>query len=358
MTNISRRAFTLAAGGALACATLSASVHAAGVKHNAASPDPLHFLDPELRDAARAVQGMGPSGGFNERTLAVARANSPQIGEPLLPDVPVSGRRIPGGLRMPDVTIYVVNSDPKTFRPGILHTHGGGYILGSAKFEVPYLQQLARELDCVVVSVEYRLAPETTYRGSIEDNYCALVWTYANASELGIDRARIAVLGESAGGGHAALLAQTTRDRGEVPLVLQALIYPMLDDRTGTTRNVPAPIGTIGWNAASNRFGWQSFLGQKPGGRTMPKGAVPAREDNLSGLAPAFVGVGAVDLFVNENIEYARRLIEAAIPTELLVVPAAFHAFDRAAPNASVSKMFMKAKLNALRRAFGQPVRS
>ncbi len=357
MTDISRRTFAIAAGGALAWATLGTSAHAIAQQAAGSSSDAFSFLDPELRETARQIQKMGPQGGFNAETLAKFRSNPPPDRQPQVPGVPSSERHIPGRNGMPDVTVYVVNSDPKMSRPAILHTHGGGYILGSAKSEVPYLQEMARELDCVIVTVDYRLAPETTYKGSIEDNYTALAWTYANASELGIDRTRIALLGESAGGGHAALLAQVARDRGEVPLVLQGLIYPMLDDRTGSTRKVPSPIGTIGWNAVSNAFGWQAFLGQKPGGATAPKGAVPAREENLKGLAPAFIAVGAVDLFVNEDIDYARRLVDAIIPTELLVVPGAFHGFDRAAPDAGVSKMFTKAKLNAFRRAFGQPVK-
>jgi acetyl esterase/lipase len=320
--------------------------------------DPFSFLDPELREAAHKIQSIGPQGGFDAKTLAYARAHAPPLLESLLPQVPVAHRRIPGRGGMPDVTVHIINSDPNSPRPGILHTHGGGFILGSAEFEVPYLQRLAQELDCIVVTVEYRLAPETTYQGSIEDNYTALSWAHANAREIGLDRARIALLGESAGGGHAALLAQAARDRGEVPLVMQALIYPMLDDRTGTTHNMPAPIGSIGWNAAANRFGWQAFLGHRPGGPTAPKGAVPARVENLKGLAPAFIGVGAIDLFVSEDIEYARRLIEATVPTELFVIPGAFHGFDRVAPEATVSKLFTTAKLNALRRAFGQPVKT
>jgi acetyl esterase/lipase len=355
MTDMSRRTFTLAAGGALACAAFGASVQAMTQQQDAAA-ESLHFLDPELREGARLVQKTGPREGFNEKTLAAARASTPSSSESLVAQIPVSERRIPGRRGMPDVTTYLVNSDPNVMRPAILHTHGGGYILGSAKSDVPYLQNMARELDCVIVTVEYRLAPEATYRDSTEDTYTALAWSYANASQIGIDRTRIALLGESAGGGHAALLAQKARDRGEVPLVLQGLIYPMLDDRTGTTRKVAAPIGTIGWNAASNHFGWRSFLGREPGGTKMPKGAVPAREENLAGLAPAFIGVGAVDLFVHEDIEYARRLIDAAVPAELLVVPAAFHAFDFVVPNASVAKVFTKAKLNAFRRAFGQVI--
>jgi acetyl esterase/lipase len=340
----------------MACAPIGAVVAEALHSAHSSPSDSLLFLDPELRDPALRIQASGPAEGFNKAVLAKIRSQPAPASAPRLPQVPVTMRAVPGRQGSPDVTVFVINSDPRSPRPVILHTHGGGYILGSAESEVPYLQKTAELLDCVVVTVEYRLAPETTYRGSIEDNYAALQWVHANAEALGVDRSRVALMGESAGGGHAALLAQVTRDRGEIPLVLQALIYPMLDDRTGTTVKVPAPIGTVGWNAASNRFGWASFLGQAPGGSVAPRGAVPAREATLRGLAPAFIGVGAVDLFVAEDIAYARRLIEAAVPTELLVVPGAFHGFDRAAPEAAVSRAFTKAKLNALRAAFGRPV--
>jgi acetyl esterase/lipase len=213
---------------------------------------------------------------------------------------------------------------------------------------------MAQELDCIIVSVEYRLAPETTYVGSVEDNYAGLKWMYKNAGALGLDPARIAIMGESAGGGHAARLAITARDRGEVPIVLQSLIYPMLDDRTGSTRQVPSPIGTVGWSADANQYGWKAFLGQKPGGPDVPAAGVPARVKDLSGLAPAFIGVGAIDLFVHEDVEYANRLIESLVPTELLVIPGAFHGFDRVATDTYPAKQFTSAKLNALRRAFGE----
>jgi acetyl esterase/lipase len=355
MADMSRRAFALAAGGAFALAALGTRIEAAAQASQASKSDPLYFIDPDLRPAARQVQKMGPSGGkLTKDSLTQLRSGGASIAPTPLPQVPVSERHIPGRNGMPDVTVYVINADPNAVRPVVVHTHGGGYISGAAKWEVRYLQAMALELDCVVVTVEYRLAPETTYAGSKEDNYTALAWTYANAGELGIDRNRIALMGESAGGGHAALLAQTARDRGEVPLVLQVLIYPMLDDRTGSTHSVPAPIGTIGWTAQGNRFGWESFLGVEPGGPNVPSGAVPAREKNLVGLPPAFIGVGSVDLFVSEDIEYGRRLIETDIPTDLLVVPGAFHGFDRVAPETSVAKRFTLAKHNALRRAFGR----
>ena len=159
-------------------------------------------------------------------------------------------------------------------------------------------------------------------------------------------------MGESAGGGHAAILALTARDRGEVPVLFQCLIYPMLDDRTASSRAVPPHIGQILWTGEANRFGWQSFLGQPPGLDSAPRNAVPARVENLAGLPPAFVGVGAIDLFVDEDIEYARRLNAAGVQTELVVVPGAFHGFDAIAPDTSLAKQFNEVKLHALRTAF------
>jgi len=191
--------------------------------------------------------------------------------------------------------------------------------------------------------------------GSIEDNYAGLRWMHASAGELGVDPERIALLGESAGGCHAALLAITARDRGEVPVAFQALIYPMLDDRTGTTVHTPPFTGTVVWDAASNAYGWRSFLGVAPGGPDVPATAVPARIANLEGLPPTFIAVGGADLFVSEDIKYARRLTQAGVATELLVVPRAFHAFDRIATDTAIAERFTRAKMDALRRAFSQP---
>jgi acetyl esterase/lipase len=213
----------------------------------------------------------------------------------------------------------------------------------------------AKPSGCLVVSVDYRLAPGTKFPGSLNDNYAALLWVYHHADELGIDRQRIAIAGESAGGGHAAALAIHARDRGEVPIIFQLLIYPMLDDRTGSTRAVPPPIGQIGWGAGSNKLGWTSLLGVPAGSATVPYGSVPARVENLAGLPPAFIGVGAIDLFVDEDVEYARRLIDAAVPTQLLVVPGAYHAFDLSVPDAKVSKAFTASIAAALQRAFHPP---
>jgi len=338
----------------------TAAVAAIGLdtRASAQSPAPavsdealLATVNPELREYARPMLAWreGPPLSQTYRNIRGQAGTPPQLAG----DVPVETRvvRVPGPAA--DVTVYVINAGGEN-RPAILHTHGGGYVLGDARGEIPGKQALAKALDCVIVTVDYALAPEATYRVSVEQNYAALKWLHDNATSLGVDRANIAVMGESAGGGHAALLAIAARDRGEVPLAFQCLVYPMLDDRTGSGRTPTWPIGQLAWDAPANRFGWQSFLGQQPGTSRVPAAAVPVRTTSLAGLPPAFIGVGSIDLFVDEDVAYARRLIDAAVPTELHVVPGAFHGFDSAAAGTSIARQFTLAKTNALRRAFGK----
>ncbi len=312
----------------------------------------LLLVDPELRDVAlqmfefyRQFTPMSLDRLATRRAMLSAMVTEPSASGP------VEQRIVAGSRGMPDVRIYLINASPGERRAGILHTHGGGFTASSARASVPGLQEVATALDCTIVSVEYRNAPETRYDGSLEDNYAALRWLHAHADEIGVDSARIALMGESGGGGHAALLAIAARDRGEIPLVFQALLYPMIDDRTGSSRPSPAHRGVFNWNDDANRFGWRCFLGEEPGTSQVPEHAVPARVRNLKGLPPAFIGVGALDIFVDENIEYARRLLEAGVAVELLVVPGAFHGFDMLARRAAVSRRFTAAKLAALKRA-------
>lgn len=223
-----------------------------------------------------------------------------------------------------------LGDDEGVIHPALLHLHGGGYVLGSAFGNDAAQAALAAELACVIASVEYRLAPEFPHPTPVEDAYAALKWLHDEAASLQVDRSRIAVGGESAGGGLAAALALLARDRGEVPLVFQHLIYPMLDDRTVTAELHPFA-GEFRWTPAQNRFAWTALLGQEPGGADISPYAAAARAEDLSGLPPAFISVGALDLFIDEDIEYARRLIRAGVPTELHVFPGAFHGFDAVA---------------------------
>lgn len=312
--------------------------------------DPYALVDPELLPEIKQIKTRN----FSREMLATARQ---EPGWPIAPPPapqPVE-QRIPGAKGAPDVRVFVFDPSPgKKNRPAYLHIHGGGYVAGTPNRFSMLTQKVAQSCDCVVVSVDYRLAPETPFPGSLEDNYAALRWLHTNADQLGVDRRRIAIGGESAGGGHSAMLAIAARDRREFPIALQVLIYPMLDDRTGSTRPVPPHIGKFIWTAASNNFGWTSLLGKPAGSAAVPAGSVPARVEDLSGVPPAFIGVGAIDLFVEEDVEYGRRLINAGVPTELLVVPGAYHGFNLIAPTADVSVRFDRAWLEALKRAFAK----
>jgi len=311
------------------------------------------MVHPELRDiAAPLLSGAAAIPPMSQANLKQSREGLVAIRKKPSTDVSVESRKIAGSRGHPEVEIFIINANDEASRPAILHMHGGGFVVGSVRDSIRDLQEMSRELDCVIVSVEYRLAPETTYIGSVEDNYAALKWLYLNTESLGVDPQRIAVMGESAGGAHAALVAIVARDRGEVPIAFQCLVYPMLDDRTGSSRAVPEHIGKIIWTEESNRFGWSSFLGVAAGSDAVPAQAVPARREDLSGLPPAFIGVGSIDLFSDECMEYAQRLNAAGVSTELLVVPGAFHGFDALAnfgSNTRVSKQFTEAKLNALK---------
>jgi acetyl esterase/lipase len=224
--------------------------------------------------------------------------------------------------------------------PALLWIHGGGYIIGTAQQDDELCRRFVRELGVTVAAVDYRLAPEHPYPAPLEDCYAALTWLSALPA---VDPARVAIGGASAGGGLAATLALLARDRGEVKPTLQLLAYPMLDDRSGSTAENP---NYRLWGPKSNRFGWAAYLGNAD-----PKVAVPARHDDLSGLPPAWIGVGTNDLFHDEDLAYAARLTAAGVPCHIETVPGAFHGFDLIVPKASVSKAFFASQCASLRSA-------
>jgi acetyl esterase len=226
-------------------------------------------------------------------------------------------------------------------RPAILELHGGGFVLGEASISDAQNRALADAHDAVVVAVDYRLAPECPFPGPLEDCYTGLAWLFAHAEELGIDTNRVILLGASAGGGLAAALALLVRDRGEYPLAAQFLIYPMLDCRTGTDDDpYENPVtGEYGWRRADNRYGWQAMRGNAPIKDSDLGYFSPALADGLEGLAPAFIAVGTLDLFVDEDIAYATRLNRAGVATELHVYPGVPHGFDLV-PDTHMSRLF------------------
>ena len=245
-------------------------------------------------------------------------------------DVPASPGRIddlvPGD---PPVPVRV-HRPPDLDGPAacLFAMHGGGYVIGSYDMDSLMLDDICPRLGIVGATVEYRLAPETPYPGPLEDCYRGLKWIHDHADELGIDPARIGVTGTSAGGGLAAALALLARDRGEVPVAFQLLDCPMIDDRqtTPSSRRDGLPV----WSRRSNEFGWRSYLGDLYGSDDVPYTAAPARATDLSGLPPAFVSVGSVDGFLDEDVDYALRLIHAGVPCELHVYPGAPHGYQMA----------------------------
>lgn len=238
-------------------------------------------------------------------------------------------------------------------RPAVLFIPGGGYVLSTADVMAAGNASLAQELGCVVVSVDYRIAPETAHPGPVEDCYAALQWLCAEAGALNIDPQRIGVGGVSAGGGLAAALALLVRDRGEMRLAFQHLTYPMLDDRTCIAADQHPFTGHLAWNRASNAYGWQALLAREPGSEGVDCYAAPARADNLAGLPPTFIGVGALDLFLDENLDYARRLTRAGVAVELHVYPGAFHSFERAV-DAQVTREAIRISRRAYARFLGR----
>lgn len=310
--------------------------------------DVTPFVHPDLRAMVASMRAQ-IGNDLNARTLAQNRKQMmAYMGAPL-PAPGWAQEMLPGRKDQPPVRVYAINAGQKDKpRPAIVHMHGGGYVLGEARISLRSMQEVAAALDCVVVTVDYRLAPETRFPGALEDNYTALKWVYDQAAILGVDRARIAVMGESAGGGHAAMLAIAARDRGEVPLCYQALVYPMLDDRTGSSFRKPPFMGALVWNEAKNRFGWSSLLGRPAGSAKVPPGSVPARVADLNGLPPTFIGVGSIDLFVDEDVDYARRLLDAGVACELVVIPGGFHGFDNF-QGAPVVKRYREHFMAALR---------
>lgn len=291
-----------------------------------AAPSTRHLIDPELLP----VLEMLPAFEFSAETLPAIRggAGGRMVAPIELPVAPVE-KVIEG----PDGPIEVFWYDPSPGakdRPALLHIHGGGMVIGSARLMQQGPSALAASLDVPVASVEYRLAPDTPFPGPQEDCYAALVWLAKTAAELGVDPDRIGITGESAGGGLAASVAQMARDRAGPKLVAQILTYPMLDHRVGGERDPwrNRHTGEFIWTRSSNQFGWESLRGDYSADDARKGWFSPSLAEDLAGLPPTWIGVGNLDLFFDENLDYARRLVDAGVPVELHAYPGAFHGFN------------------------------
>ena len=293
-------------------------------------------------------------GGFNaiadikERRNTVDSLLRMMIAElPPIENVVMEDRNIPGPDGSPEVGVRIYKPvDVSGNLPGMFFIHGGGMIMGSIEGENLKAAMLCETIQAVVVSVEYRLAPENPHPAPVQDCYEALVWMSKNATELGFDPDRLAIVGGSAGGGLAIATALMARDQKFPKLCFQMANYPMIDDRNETPSS--KEITDVGiWDREANLEAWDWYLGGKPADEY----AAPARAKNLSDLPPTFIDVGEIDLFRDEDIEFATRLLQAGVTTELHVYPGAYHASEAFAPDAELSKQIWAKRIEALKRA-------
>jgi acetyl esterase/lipase len=268
--------------------------------------------------------------------------------------IELEDRQVPGPAGAPDIALTILRPTSGTGPwPAVYNIHGGGMIIGDRRTGLDGLLDWVVELGVVVVSVEYRLAPEHPHPAPVEDCYAGLVWTAEHAEELGIDPDRLAINGGSAGGGLAAGTALMARDRGGPALTHQILACPMLDDR-GITPSSQELDGEGVWDRNANLVGWTALLGEARGGPDVSPYAAPARAVDLSGLPATYIDVGAVETFRDEAIDYAARLSQAGVSVELHMWAGAFHGFEGLAPQAAVSQASLAAKMSYLRRAFAR----
>ncbi len=295
-------------------------------------------IDPELLPA---IQQLPP--------LNITRDNVARVRETLAaqPRPPSPVEVIEEALSIPsddgDVPVSVFRGTDAGNQAAVLWIHGGGYILGNAQDE--RARTIASDLDCTVLSVDYRLAPEHPFPAGPNDCYAALSWLFSNGKQLGVDLSRVAIGGASAGGGMAAGVALMNRDRDNFPLVFQLLMYPMIDNLhatvSGQVENHPI------WNQRTSFSAWEMYLNGTPGQGASPYAAASRAED-LSGLPPAYVCVGSEDLFRDEDIDYARRLVLADVSTEFALFPGLYHGGEGFVPGAGVSKRLTRSFLSAL----------
>lgn len=306
----------------------------------------LSLVDPELREFFESL----PAFDLNGTTLKSIRKMTASRRQ-LVDELPAAVVReeifIPGYEGSPKVRCLIYRpADGINLTPAYLHLHGGGMVLGSADESDMRCIEICERLGAVVLSVDYRLAPEHPYPAALHDAYAGLAYLHTASETLNVDRARIAIGGVSAGGGLAASLSLFARDHAEYSICHQHLVFPMIDDQTGRDgKPHDSEIGMIGWTREHNVYGWDSYLGG-----TCPTHAyIPARTASLSQLPPTWIGVGDLDLFFPENIEFARRLTQQGVPVAFDIYPKAPHGFPMM-QNAKVSRKFEDDFVSALAR--------
>ena len=310
-------------------------------------------IDPELAEVLAAMP-LDPSGQLGDENMIQVMRSTPEILAMLGTELPTDERvtvknaEVPGPSEAPAVPVRIYT--PKASGsplPALVYFHGGAFVIGDMYLEEQRCLRLAADGGCVVVSVDYRLAPENPFPAGVEDCYCALAWVGANVKELGVDIDRIAVGGASAGGALAAAVSQMARDRSGVPLAMQLLIYPVIDDRMETP-SMKAFSATPVWNSGSNAQMWDHYLGVKRD--YVSNYAAPGRATDLADLPPAYVMTAEFDPLRDEGISYAQRLMQAGVPAELHSFAGAVHGFDLVAPDTGIARRALDEQVSAVAR--------
>jgi len=314
--------------------------------------DLIGRLDPEIAEVFPDLPPLDLTDIPAARTVLMDMLAAANEGAQPSPAVTRTDHMVPGLGGAPDVRVrHYRPTDQSGIVPCLYWIHGGGHVLGQIEQDDPAMDHIVEAVGCAVVSVDWRRAPEHPFPAPMDDCYAGLSWTHRNAAELRVDPDRIAIGGASSGGGSAAGLALLARDRGEIPVCFQLLVYPMLDDRNVTPASLALTEPRV-WNRESNLIGWRCYVGDAVGTEACSPYAAPARATDLTGLPPAYVPVGDLDLFIDEDIEYAQRLQQADVPAELHVYPGGIHGFDLLAPGSALAQRFIRDRDEALQRAF------
>ncbi|MFZ3578782.1 alpha/beta hydrolase [Virgibacillus sp. DJP39] len=315
-------------------------------------------IDPELRELLELFPPLDLDNVEEVRRFSAENLASLEI--PVDESVVIFDHLVPGPEDNPHVRVRIYEPKEKDgTSPGLLWIHGGGYVIGTPEENDVLCQRFVTEANCVVVSVDYRLAPESPYPAALDDCYSALKWFSENADKLGVDPTRIGVAGASAGGGLTAALSLLTRDRNGPKLCFQMPLYPMINDHNNTPSSQEVT-GNMIWNHDLNEKGWKMYLNGQNGTKNVSKYAAPAREKDFSGLPYTYTCVGQLDPFRDETLDYVTRLSRAGVDVEFHLYPGCYHGFEVLTPDAAISQRALTEYVSAVKHVLNReaPVES